>query len=264
MSVYQLDHQWHKERARLASLEALADPFTIECLEKIGIQPGWQCLEVGAGGGSMTAWLCQRVGAQGRVVAIDLETKFLETLQEPNLEIRQQDIVKDELEAHTFDLVYARAVLEHLPTRDTVLDKLIQALKPNGWLLIISGDYISFASVDPRTAQRFERGYRAFFHLFEVAGVDLYYGRRVASAIRERNITDVQMHGYVTEWGGTRPATQTWTYLFERVREKVIAANLLTKEEVDEFLQLVNAPDFTALTLTFCGAWGRKSNYTGT
>ena len=258
MSKYQLDHQWYMERERLASLEKLFDPITIECIEKTGIQPGWRCLEVGAGGGSMTAWLCNRVGTQGHVVAIDLETKFLKELQEPNLEIRQLDIVKDVIETNTFDLVYTRAVLEHLAERDMVLDKLIQALKPNGWLLIGAGDYISFTSLDPRTAHIFERGQQAFFGILEVAGFDLYYGRKIASVLRQKNLTNVQMKGGVAEWGGTRPGTLTWTYFFERLREKVLADNLLTAKETDAFLELVNDPDFIGLTSLGCIARGQK------
>ena len=73
----------------------------------------------------------------------------------------------NELEANMFDLIYARAVLEHLPERDRVLDKLIGAVKPNGWLVIGSGDYISFTSIDPSTSHIFERGKRAFLSVLE-------------------------------------------------------------------------------------------------
>src|SRR5262249_59261251 len=111
---YLFDHVVKTERERLAAIEAAANPLTIECLEKIGVCEGWRCLEVGAGAGSIAEWLCHRVGPNGRVVATDLQTKFLETIDAHNLEIRQHDITTDELEADAFDLVSARKVLEHL------------------------------------------------------------------------------------------------------------------------------------------------------
>ena len=40
---------------RFTSLETLYDPWTIHHLEATGIGPGWQCWEVGAGGGSIAA-----------------------------------------------------------------------------------------------------------------------------------------------------------------------------------------------------------------
>jgi ubiquinone/menaquinone biosynthesis C-methylase UbiE len=65
----------------------MEDPATIEYLAKIGVAPGWHCLEIGAGAGSITEWLCQRVGSSGRVVATDINTCFLEELNFAHLEI---------------------------------------------------------------------------------------------------------------------------------------------------------------------------------
>jgi hypothetical protein len=55
MAHYHFDHEWHQERERLASLEQFEDPGTIRHLEALGFGPGWRCLEVGAGGGSIAA-----------------------------------------------------------------------------------------------------------------------------------------------------------------------------------------------------------------
>jgi len=98
-------------------LEETRDPGTIHLLESLGVASGWRCLEVGGGGGSIASWLCQRVGPEGRVVATDLDTRFLNALDFPNLEVRQQNIVSDAVEAASFDLVHARSVLMHLPER---------------------------------------------------------------------------------------------------------------------------------------------------
>ena len=111
---YLFTHEEKTERERLAAIEAACDPITIECLEKIGVADGWHCLEVGGGGGSMAEWLCGAVGPSGRVVATDLQTKFLEAIDAPNLEVRRHDITGEDLEPDTFDLVMARKVLEPL------------------------------------------------------------------------------------------------------------------------------------------------------
>jgi 2-polyprenyl-3-methyl-5-hydroxy-6-metoxy-1,4-benzoquinol methylase len=108
------DETTRAERERLAAIEAGLDPFSIECLQKLGVGAGWHCLEIGAGGGSIAEWLCRQVGPSGRVVATDLETKFLQAIEAPNLEVRRHDITADPLEPAAFDLVFARKVLEHL------------------------------------------------------------------------------------------------------------------------------------------------------
>jgi len=60
MSQYQFDHEWQKERERIANMEAVFDPMTIQCLESIGVGEGWKCLEIGAGGGSIVEWMSKR------------------------------------------------------------------------------------------------------------------------------------------------------------------------------------------------------------
>ena len=41
------------ERERLDALEAAIDPTSRRHLEALGVGPGWTCLEVGGGGGSI-------------------------------------------------------------------------------------------------------------------------------------------------------------------------------------------------------------------
>jgi 2-polyprenyl-3-methyl-5-hydroxy-6-metoxy-1,4-benzoquinol methylase len=71
------DHQADDELTRLKLIEQLNDPSTFRQLDAIGVAEGWRCLEVGAGAGSVVRWLSQRVGPAGKVVAIDLDVRFL-------------------------------------------------------------------------------------------------------------------------------------------------------------------------------------------
>jgi len=132
MAHYVFDNAWEWGRERLNSVEALLDPGTIRHLEALRVASGWQCLEVGAGGGSIARWLCHQVGEGGQVIATDIDTRFLEALDEPNLVVRRHDIVHDALSESSFDLIHARLVLEHLPSRYQVLQRMTAALKPGG------------------------------------------------------------------------------------------------------------------------------------
>jgi cyclopropane fatty-acyl-phospholipid synthase-like methyltransferase len=83
------------EDARLALLEQIFDPLSRRRRDMV--QPGWRCLEVGAGRGSMAVWLAQRVGPSGHVVATDVDIGYLEQLDLPNLEVVQHNILEDRL-----------------------------------------------------------------------------------------------------------------------------------------------------------------------
>jgi protein-L-isoaspartate O-methyltransferase len=117
MGTYPFDQAWDKERSRLGGLEQRLDPGTIRHLEALGMGPGWCCWEIGAGGGSIAAWLCQHVGDHGHVLATDLETTFLERLSYPNLAVRRHNIIADEAPlGGPFDLVHARCCCTGFPT----------------------------------------------------------------------------------------------------------------------------------------------------
>ena len=150
--TYVFDNAGAQAGARFSAVGALFDPGTIRHLTELGVAEGWHCLEVGAGGGSIATWLCDRVGAAGHVVATDIDPRFLDDADRPNLEVRRHDIASEPLEEGAFDLVHARLVLVHLPERETALRRIVRALKPGGWLLIEEFDSLSMRpdpAIDP-------------------------------------------------------------------------------------------------------------------
>jgi ubiquinone/menaquinone biosynthesis C-methylase UbiE len=200
MSQYQFDHEWKQERERLTNMEAVFDPMTTECLKKIGVGEGWKCLEVGSGGGSIVEWLSKRVGSTGKVVGADLQTKFLEAIDAPNIEIRQHNILTDDLEPDTFDLACARKVLEHLADPTPTLQKMAAAVRPGGWLLVEDGDMASFRRVTTPNPELFERVYTAFLETMKSAGFNPYLGVDLANMLRGVGLEDVVLRGWTGEW----------------------------------------------------------------
>src|SRR5438874_771600 len=69
-------HDAVSEPERLTALAAAFDPDTIYRLGRLGIQPDWNCLEIGAGVGTVSAWLATRC-PRGRIIATDLDTSLI-------------------------------------------------------------------------------------------------------------------------------------------------------------------------------------------
>src|SRR5580765_478826 len=115
---------------RFAALADCFDAGTRRHLMNRGVAAGWHCLEVGGGGGTIATWLSERIGPHGRVVVTDIDTRFLEPLKRPNIEVLRHDITSDPLAEGVFDLIHTRMILIHLPERDVVLRRLAAALKP--------------------------------------------------------------------------------------------------------------------------------------
>ena len=259
-ATYTLDNAWQHARERLALLEALADPGTIRHLEALGVAPGWRCWEAGAGGGSIAAWLCRRTGPAGRVVATDLDTRFLDALDYPNLDVRRHDIVAETPPGGAFDLIHARALLVHLPAREAVLDRMVAALRPGGRLLLEEPDYVSKVpdpGNDPRANEVFARVRAAEARWMAEAGIDEEYGRHMYAALLRRGLEEVSAEGRVPVARGGTPLARFYRLTAEQSRERYLGAGL-TAEDFDAYLALHDDPDFVWTQGTIFAAWGRK------
>jgi len=140
------------EDQRLSLLEQIYDPGSR--MRRQIVRPGWRCLEIGAGRGSMALWLAEQVGPSGAVVATDIDVTYLRRLQVPNLEVVEHNILDsplERLEPGSFDLVCMRFVLAHLSGRqEAAIKRIVQCLRPGGWLIDEDGDWGTTAPIDPR------------------------------------------------------------------------------------------------------------------
>jgi 2-polyprenyl-3-methyl-5-hydroxy-6-metoxy-1,4-benzoquinol methylase len=165
------------DREGLLSLARLVDPPTLVAFEAHPPRPGMACVEVGAGAGTIARWLCHEVAPNGRVVATDLETKWLELLDETNLEIRRADITADALGEGEFDMVHVRNVLTHVDPV-AALANVTSALRPGGWLLVEEPDFGAVHMVYP-PVEVWERFFGSFASLQAAAGGDAFVGRKL-------------------------------------------------------------------------------------
>jgi SAM-dependent methyltransferase len=178
------------EHERLAVLEGNYDPGTFRLLEDCGVAPGWRCSEVGAGRGSVAAWLAHAVGPEGSIVALDIDTSHLDHLaRRSNVELRQHDIVAEPIGEASFDLVQTRLVIEHLPEPERLLEMLAKATRPGGVLVVECTDMLATAAADPSDPR--SRTFDEFMAMSLAAGesmstFDFGFARRLPQLSRAR------------------------------------------------------------------------------
>jgi SAM-dependent methyltransferase len=250
------------QRERLQSLEAVLDAGTIRLLEARGVGPGWRCLEVGAGHGSIAAWLCERVAPGGSVLATDLDPTLLGEVARPNLEVRAHDVRTDELPEGAFDLVHLRLLLAWLAEPGAGLRRLVAALKPGGWLVAEELDFRSVTpdpGLSPEIRALFARVMDAHHAvLTERHAFDLFYGRRVAGELAGAGLVHVGGEGRTTVWRGGEPGGAVWRLTLAQLREPMIASGRVTPDEVDRAMALCGDPQFSFRSPVTMAAWGRR------
>jgi SAM-dependent methyltransferase len=259
-SIYTLDNAGREASARFAALAAMYDPGTIRHLEERGVSSGWHCLEVGGGGGSIAAWLAARVGSAGRVVVTDIDPRFLESLQVPNLEVRRHDIVNDPLPEAAFDLVHSRLVLLHLPEREKALARMVAALKPGGWLV---DEEFDASSMPPNPAvnpgEVLLKTLIASRRVMEDRGADdRGFARRLFSRLRAHGLVDVAAEAGIFMWHSGSPGVSLLRANFEQLHSSMIDAGYITEEEFNQDIARLDDPGFMMPSPVMWTAWGRR------
>jgi SAM-dependent methyltransferase len=245
-------------RARLGLLERSVDPLSQRRLAALGVQQGWRCLEVGAGHGSIARWLAEQVGPRGRVVATDINPRFLTELQLPNVEVRQHDIRTDPVEPGTYDLAHCRAVLAHMPDPQLVVRRMVEALRMGGWLLIEEVDLSSLRAVDAThpLAESFDRQNREISDRIEAKLFNPYLGRRVRSLLEDTGLTEMGNEGvtFIVRGGEAeaRRNCMSSQVLMER--------GILSPAEHAERQKVYSDPSFTFIMQTGYAAWGKRAS----
>jgi len=251
MAEYVYDQGWKDERERLAGMERLWDPGTRELLARLGVDEGWRCLEVGAGGGSVSEWLADRVGPSGQVVAADVSLRFLEPLARANLEPRELDILGDELPEGEFDLVYARLVAEHLGT--PAVRAMAACLRPGALLVLEDYDW----SVDVRD-DFFQRVQDAVLGFMQQSGFDPYFGRRLIAEMASVGLEAIAADGRVRVVRGGTPETAFFRLSLTSLEPALIEAGAIAQGEAEAALARLDDPAEVMLSPVMVAASGRR------
>lgn len=255
MSDYVFDQAWTREKQRLDALGGLCDEGTIRHLRARGIRPGWRCLELGAGSGTIARWMAREVGPTGHVVATDLDARFLEPLAADGIEVRCEDIVAHPPSVGVYDLVHARAVLQHIPAREQVFASLVRAVRPGGWLVLEDAITPHASCHPPLPVWPVLMG--AMAAGLARAGADPAYGMALPSAFARAELADLGCDARAPIMASATPSMDFVRLSIEHIADKLVGAGVVTQRELDDALHAFQTPGYTMTAVIIVTAWGR-------
>lgn len=252
-------------RDRLRVLSRVLQPTTGGLLERLAVAPSAKVLDVGCGGGDVTlSWA--RLVPEGRVVGIDVDDTKVAIARDDadasgarNVEFRVGDVGDADLGRESFDVVYARFLLCHLPDPERVLQRMFDAVVPGGLLVVEDTDIDGSVAYPPSAA--FARSLDLYTAALRGRGGDPNIGWRVPLLMQDVGVTDIAMD-VVQPAGVTGDAKTIQTLTLAATRDAIVAAGLATGDEVDqvaaELAAFVARPDTVVTVARIVQTWGRK------
>ena len=225
------------EGQRLETQHRLWGEAARDLWDRAGFGMGARLLDLGCGPGFAALELAARVGAEGRVLAVDESERFIASLVREagrlgieQLTARVEKVEELRLEPASLDGAFARWIFCFLPDPAPVIDRVVSGLRPGGRLVI--WDYLNYSSttLHPRSPA-FDRVLAAVYESWKRTGGDLDVGARLPGLIVKSGCRLVDLVPLVRF---IRPGTMFWdwpTQFFFGYVPLLVEAGLLTEAE---------------------------------
>jgi hypothetical protein len=196
----------------------------------------------------------------------DIDPRFLANSGRTNLEVRRHDVATDPLPEAAFDLIHTRLVLIHVPQRDAPLARLVGALKPGGWLIVEDYDSVvvdrTFPVVSAGHAALVRKCLLALRSLMESRGLDMSWGSSLYRRFVAAGLVSVGMEGHIDLRPGGSPGARLDHANLSQVRDEAVREGLVTVDEMDQALSLLEDPGFVCALPIMFSAWGQRPQTT--
>ena len=182
-------------RAGYERLQVLARerwPDTAALFDRVGVQAGMRCVDLGCGGGEVTFELARLVAPSGTVTGIDMDEVKLELARNAATERGIDNVAFKALNLNEwadesgYDLVYTRFVLQHLSRPVDLLRRMWTAVRPGGAIAVEDADFDGWACDPPNNG--FDFFVRTYAEAIHRRGGDHAVGRKLLRYFAEAEI----------------------------------------------------------------------------
>ena len=232
-------------------------------LDRIGVGPGWRCLDLGCGPGGITDLLSARAGPTGRVVGVDADPVFLDHARTEAHGRRVEFVLGNAYDTGladgSFDLVHVRFVASTAGEPAALLQEAIRLTRPGGVVAFEEPDVSTLNCYPPHPA--WERLRTAIEQAFACVGADVRLGQRLYSLARRAGLRDVEFRPFLVGVRSGDPMTSYLPATAESVRATLVGNGLIAPDELETALAACRAhlaaPETVFTTYTVSQVWGR-------
>lgn len=222
-------------RDRLRVLSSALAATTRDLLERAGVAEARTILDLGSGGGDVTRMLASMapaaevVGVDFDPVVVHLAADEARRLGVANARFDVADVAELEVGPGSYDVVYARFLLSHVPRREALLTRVATWLRPGGALVVEDVDVDAAVCAPPVPA--FDTMNRWLGEAMRRRGADPRAGQAMPLMMHRAGFEHVDVT--VVQPGGMRgDAKQVQLLTLLTVADAIVELGLATADQV--------------------------------
>jgi SAM-dependent methyltransferase len=236
-------------------------------LDQLILPPDVHVVELGCGPRGYLELLADRVGQDGRIVAVEYRATAVAKAQRlvrdrglSNVEIRRGDARASGLPRASFDLVVSRMVLFTVPRPEEIIAEACALVRPGGVVAFHEADSVSHICDPPAPA--WDRLIDLLDEFARRNEIDLYLGRRLPRLLREAGLVDVQARPHLDVYPPGHRKRAALLEFTRKFSDRLLAQAIVSPAELDDLMRALARHVTDAETLVvshlFLQSWGRK------
>lgn len=254
------------ERLRLQA--RVWEPEAEIMLDRIGIEPGWKCIDLGCGAMGILGPLSRRLGPQGSIIGVDTDAKQLAAARDfvhenklSNVEILELDAYRTNLPRESFDFTHVRFVFAPVGHDDELLQEMFGLTRPGGVIAIQEPDATSWNCYPAHPAWKQLKD--AILNAFERGGGDFNAGQRTFGMLHGLKLDNIQIRAATIALQDQHPYKRLPVQFATSLRKRILDAGILSESELDNSIaeceQIADDPETIVLSFIVTQVWGRKA-----
>jgi len=253
------------ERLRLQA-RAL-EPDAEAMLDRIGVLPGWACLDLGCGGMGILGPLSKRTGVNGRVVGVDMDSKqltaargYVQSEKLGNVELMERDAYQSGIAGDSVDLVHARFVFAPVGRDHALLREMLRLTKPGGIVAIQEPDSSAWNCYPANP--KWTKMKNLIPAAFKQGGGDFDAGQRTFGMLRQAGLEAVQVRAAAMALSDRQPYMRLPIQFAGSLRERILDHGGIGAAELDALVaeceRVAGDPATLVINCNLVQMWGPK------
>jgi ubiquinone/menaquinone biosynthesis C-methylase UbiE len=251
-----------KNLERQHLLAQFLEPLTLCALQNISLKKGSQILDLGCGFGDTTLMLSQRF-PETYLTGIDMDAALIDAAiaekksQNANLDFVCGDALHLPFEDSSFDFVFCRYLLLHIPGAFAAMEEMKRVCKPGGIVFAQEYDTNFFQSYPESDA------YPKFEEITSTLFADTHFGRKMIHYFKKLALKNIAHDAQVILADHKSVLKKLLVMTAKALDKAILGKKLLTQKQLDNWIKememIERNEDAIVLTHPIIAVWGTKA-----